>query len=595
MEVTHPVSHFCFALSLSLSGCPSGGQEAGSTTDIAATDSDMDEMPAPIVDAKFVEQLIEEAKQEREEQTASAVKPESLEALDEMVEWEEMPVADTYELYKEHLAESQPLVTVEAALEIHNTSPEANEKILSALGRPPESDSDVGWDRTITRALPADVKSTNPLMISSTAEFEVLGLTNAGLFTFDWNFTPYASADTVKSWHASKDRLYDKVVMRDDLTWSDGTPITAHDVAFSFNTIMDERIPIPAVRSGTDQIEFVEAFDDHTVVFGHKQALATNIWNVNFPLIPKHIYENSIDDDVTMGESEYHLKYERDPVVGGPYKIVKRIEKQEILVERREEWFQKDGVQIRRKPFFKQIRFRIISDPNTALLALKKGEIDDWELSPEQWQSQTTDDEFYQKNTKAYGLEWTYAYIGWNINTPYFSDKRVRWAMSFTLDHDEMLTNLLYGLYEPCLGVYHKAAWMAPKPMPQPLHQNLDRAEALLDQAGWTDTDGDGYRDKEIDGKKVKFEFTLIFNSSSPTAPQIAELMKENLDQIGVSCLVKPTEFTVMQEKSRKHEFHAQLAGWGTGADPSTSDNLWKTGEGRNFVQYSNPTVDTLF
>src|SRR5690606_3133716 len=85
------------------------------------------------------------------------------------------------------------------------------------------------------------------------------------------------------------------------------------------------------------------------------------------------------------------------------------------------------------------------------------------------------------------------------------------------------------------------------------------------------------------------------FRSGSTTGQKCCELLKSNLDQIGVLCHVKPTEFTVLQEKSRKHEFHAMFAGWGTGADPSTSKNLWKTGEGRNFVNYSNPEVDKLF
>jgi len=83
--------------------------------------------------------------------------------------------------------------------------------------------------------------------------------------------------------------MYDKVVMRDDLTWSDGKPITAHDVAFSFQVIMSEQVPVPAMRSGTDKLKWVEAYDDHTLVFFHKEPLAINTWNVNFGIIPKHI------------------------------------------------------------------------------------------------------------------------------------------------------------------------------------------------------------------------------------------------------------------------------------------------------------------
>ena len=64
----------------------------------------------------------------------------------------------------------------------------------------------------------------------------------------------------------------DKVVMRDDLTWSDGKPITAYDVEFSFKVIMSKAVIIPAMRTGTDQIKYVKAYDDRTLVYFHKQA-----------------------------------------------------------------------------------------------------------------------------------------------------------------------------------------------------------------------------------------------------------------------------------------------------------------------------------
>ncbi len=100
------------------------------------------------------------------------------------------------------------------------------------------------------------------------------------LFAFDWNLVPFADSDVVVSWQSSKDRLYDKVVLRRDCTWSDGKPITAHDVEFSYKMIMNPKIPVPAVKSGPDKLKGVVAYDDYTVVFFHQQSLATNEWNV---------------------------------------------------------------------------------------------------------------------------------------------------------------------------------------------------------------------------------------------------------------------------------------------------------------------------
>jgi peptide/nickel transport system substrate-binding protein len=474
-----------------------------------------------------------------------------------------------------------------------------NEQILSALGQYPASDSDVNYDARFDRLSRFDLKSTNPIMITSTAEFEYSGLTGIGLLGFDWRFQMFASSDTVVSWHSSADRMYDKIVLRDDLTWTDGKPVTAHDVEFSFQTIMNPKVPVPAVRTGTDQLKWVKAYDDHTVVFFHKEALATNAFNIAFPILPKHVYEESLADDATLQNSDYHVKLERQPVTGGPYRLKSRIVGQEFVLERRDDWSIVNGEQVRRKPYFKEIRFRVIEDANTALLAVKNGDVHDCELNPEQWVTQTTGDDFYNLNTKATGEEWAFSYISWNCQTPYFSDKRVRQAMAYALDHKEMMEEICYGIYQPCTGIYHPTAWMAPQPSPEPYQQDLDKAEQLLDEAGWTDSDGDGIRDKEIDGEKVDFEFSLILGEGSPTGERIAVLLSENLSQIGIECRPQPMEFTVMQQRARDHEFQAMMAGWGTGVDPESGENLWTTKalkeQGRNYSAYTNPEVDELF
>ncbi|MFH1299899.1 MAG: ABC transporter substrate-binding protein, partial [Planctomycetota bacterium] len=227
-------------------------------------------------------------------------------------------------------------------------------------------------------------------------------------------------------------------------------------------------------------------------------------------------------------------------------------------------------------------------------LALKKGEIDEMALNPELWKTQTENDDFYNNCTKANGLEWVYFYFGWNCKTLFFEDKKVRQAMSYAFNHKEMLNELCYGLYQPCTGIYHETAWMSPNPMTKPYLQNLNKAEKLLDEAGWIDHDGDGIRDKEFDGKIIPFQFTIM-TANVPLSLSICTLLKENLEQIGIICEVKPTEFTVMQEKARNHQFQAMFGGWGTGTDPDTSINLWKTDAGRNYGQYSNPVIDKLF
>ena len=523
--------------------------------------------------------------------------PPTLEELNAKVEWLDSPVVDAFD---ERLAlHEKPLVTVQQALAMKNNSAEDNKKILSVLGLlAPESEEKPNYEAVINRSAAQDTRSMNPLLASSVQEAYVQSLIGFGLFGFDWNLVPFASPDYVVSWQTSKDRMYDKVVLRDDLTWSDGKPITAHDVAFSFQTIMNPKIPIPAVRQGTKELRWVEAYDDHTVVYFQKRAEPINVWNINFPIIPKHIYENSIKDDYQLTQSEYHQKLENNPVCGGPYTVTTKSRGSEIVLERRQDWYMHNGKEVRRKPYFKTVRFIVIEDGNTRRLALQSGEIDECELIAQQWYSQTNGDDFYKLNTKVTGPEWTYFYIGWNQKRPFFADKNVRHAMSYTMNHQEMLDSLCYGLYQPCYGPFNPDSWMYPKSTAEPLgrfnHQDLDKAEDLLDAAGWADSDGDGIRDKEIDGKLVPFEFTLLV-SSKPDRIAICNLFRENLESIGITCNVRPMEAAAFQDRVFNRDFDAAFSGWGSGADPYTNENIFKTGADRNYGGYSNKEVDELF
>lgn len=520
----------------------------------------------------------------------------TLEEVDATANWIDQPTRDGMQVMRKLLAEEgKPEITIEEALAMKNNSVEDNLKMRAALGQmPPEDGSGVDYEASIVRHTTADLKSTNPLQGSSVTEFEYADLTGMALISFDKHFNFFAVADVVKSWQTSEDRLVDKFVLRDDLTWSDGTPITAHDFEYTFKVIMTKAVIVPAIRQGTDELRMVKAYDDHTLVIFHQDALATNLGNMLYPVLPKHVYEKTIPDDPTMSRSKEHSRLEDKPVVPGAYELVKRTRGQEFVLRRRESYYLHNGKQVRDKPYFKEVRIKTIEDVNTALLALKAGDIEQMEFRPEQWVNQTNDNDFYEKNTKATATEWVDFHFVWNQKTPYFSDKRVRWAMSYAVDYEELIETVCYGIYQQSQGNFHPSSWMFNNDGPEPLVQNLDQAEELLEEAGWTDTDGDGIRDKEINGRRIPFEFTML-TGQTETSIQACTLMKESLNLIGVVCNVKPTEFTVLQDRMRTKKFQAGFSGWGTGADPSTNKNIFGTGEGRNYGSYSNPEVDELY
>lgn len=594
-------------LLVSLPGCvktnPGGSSEPAEASDLAGDDVPPDESTEESDEATTEETASTKPKPKSQTDNdelfapLEPYDPPTLEEVDAAANWQDRKVADGRELLREVLKNHPPLVSAEEAMAMKNDSDEANDKIYSVLRQLPENDdpesNDVDWDATWVHHLPGDLKSLNPVMISAAYEMELLELTGLQLIAFDAEFTPFAPAWAVKSWQTSEDHLMDKFVLRDDLTWSDGKPLTAHDFVFAFQTIMNPRVTIPAVRSSTQYIKWVEAYDDQTLVMFHKEPMASSTENMQFPVIPKHIYEGSLEEDPTMENSQYHLPFLNKPVTCGPYEYKSRARGQNIVLARRDNWWQKDGKAIRPRPYFKEIRCEVIIDPNTALLALKSGEIDDFRLTAEQWLTQTDSKDFYEKNTKVRGMEWTEFHIVWNTQRPYFGDPKVRRALALAFNHEEMLNSIFYGLAPAGLGPFHPTGWMASK-KPEAYQRDLDAAEDLLDEAGWEDSDGDGIRDKEINGRLVPFRFTVL-SSDQPNSIKVCTQMKTDYEQIGIAVDVKPTEFTVLQDKSLKHQFDAMIAGWGTGTDPSTLDNVFKTGGGRNYGLYSNKRVDELF
>src|SRR4029079_16840260 len=141
------------------------------------------------------------------------------------------------------------------------------------------------------------------------------------------------------------------------------------------------------------------------LIYFHKAAQATGVWDVNFPIVPRHIFEKSIAEDPTLTTSAYHTQQQLNPVVGGTYELTRWNRGSDLLLRRRDSYFMHNGKQGRDKPYFKEVRIHILEDGNTRLLALKSGRIQEAEIEAEQWQTQTSGNDFYDNNTKAYGNE----------------------------------------------------------------------------------------------------------------------------------------------------------------------------------------------
>lgn len=460
----------------------------------------------------------------------------------------------------------------------------------------PQDESLIARDEALQMCLKANPNTLNPILMSSAPEDRVRELVYDSLFKFDAKLQWYVNDAMVKSYEMSEDHLSAILKLKKGLVWHDGHSYTAADVVFSWEQIVDQRVPCPAARSGTDQIARCVAIDRLTVKFVFGAALPTNKWNVMFGVIPKHIYEKGKQDDPTLTRSDYYNRANRDPIGNGPYRFIKWTTDDKIVLQR---WEGFHG----RKPYFKRVTLRIVPNPNTRLLMFEKRQINEFELTPQQFVKETNSQSFRKVGVKGHAPQWKYTYLGWNQDgsNPFFVDRGVRRAMCHAINYDLILRQVYHGVYRRSYGIHHPSAPMF-NPEIELFDFDLERASRLLDEAGWVRDAKDGWRYKNVNvnGKSVrtKFSFALNIPRESATVPRIAVILQNDLERIGVAMKIRTIEWATFLEMSRKHEFQAQISAWITGKDPDDEWNLWRTesyGDGRNYGGYSNPRVDELY
>ncbi|MCP5464584.1 MAG: hypothetical protein H7A33_06135 [Deltaproteobacteria bacterium] len=298
------------------------------------------------------------------------------------------------------------------------------------------------------------------------------------------------------SWDVSEDGLEYTFHIKKEAKWQDGVPVTADDVVFSYQTLMDPKVPAGHLRVYYSDIESVEALDSKTVRFRYKRVYFKALEVVGFmDIIPKHIVEQYKDFD--------NSPFSRAPLGNGPFKFKEWVSGQRIILERNEDYWG-DKTEI------KTIEFKLIPDSAVAFQILKKGDLDVMAISSLQWARQTRSKRFTDRFYKPVYMTGGYSYIAWNNSQPPFDDFRVRRAMTHMIDRRLMSQKLKFGLAAVATGPFFPNGTQI-NPNVTAYEFDPETAVALLKEAGWEDHDGDGVLDKN--GKQ--FEFKYLYPSAS--------------------------------------------------------------------------------
>lgn len=420
----------------------------------------------------------------------------------------------------------------------------------------------------------SDARTLMPILASDSASADICAMVFNGLVKYDKDIN--LSPDLAENWEIKEGGLTIIFHLRKNVFWHDGYPFSAEDVEFTYKKLIDPKVRTP-YSGDFERIKSLEVIDSHTVKVTYKEPFAPGLSSWGMLIMPKHILEK---------EDLNRAPFSRKPVGTGPYKFKSWKPQEKIELVSNRNYFEK-------RPYIDRYVYRIIPDEATIFLELQAQGLDLTGLSPLQFTRQT-DTAFFKKHYQKFRLpSFGYTYLGYNLNNPKFKDKRIRLALNYAVDKQEIIDMVLLGLGRIATGPFIPDSWGYNDKV-KPVLFEPQKAKELLKDAGWVDADADGWLER--DGQN--FEFTIIINQGNEERIKVAQIIQRRLKDIGIKVKIKVLEWSVfLTEFIDKKNFEAVILGWGLGRDPDNYD-IWhssKTKEGEfNFISYKNEEVDKL-
>jgi len=446
-------------------------------------------------------------------------------------------------------------------------SPQAN-NVRSKANKPP------AYGDILVQGAIGDASNLIPLLASDSASHAVGGLVFNGLVKYDKNMN--IVGDLAESWDITNQGLVITFHLRQGVQWHDGKPFTAADALYTYQVTVDPKTPT-AYAGDFQKVKKAEALDDYTFRVTYDKPFAPALISWSSAILPRHLLAGS---DITKSPLSRH------PIGTGPYKFKEWVAGQKIVLVSNENYF--EG-----RPYLDGRITSIIPDTATMFLELRARNIGMMGLTPLQYTRQTDNHLFKENFNKYRYLAFAYTYLGYNLKNPLFTDKRVRQAISYAINKDEIVSGVLLGLGKPATGPYKPGTW-AHNDKVKIYHYDPARARELLKQAGFADQNGDGVLEK--DGQPFVFE--ILTNQGNETRQKCAEIIQRQLKEVGITVKIRIVEWSAfVTHFINKRTFDAVILGWTIPLDPDAYD-VWHSSktarEELNFVSYKNTEADLM-
>lgn len=427
-----------------------------------------------------------------------------------------------------------------------------------------------------------------PGYYSETYDGYVVDLVFDGLITNDKEGNPIPLA--AKDWEVSDDHLTYTFNLRDDIKFSDGEPLTAEDVEFTYTFICDPNYDGPRTSAVADlegyeeynkgdaeKVSGIEVIDDHTIAFKFTKALSTNIWNFGHGIMPKHVYE------FEKGDIDAIKAKMTEPMGSGPFIFEKYEPKQYVEFKANEDYFLGS-------PKFSKLILKF-TNVETQFSELEKGTVDIQLSVAAKGENKEILDGMDFVNIVEYP-ENSYGYIGFNMRDPRLADKKVRQALTYGFNRDQFAEVYYQGFAQTCNVPISQVSWAYTDEINE-YKYDPDKAMKLLDEAGWK-VGKDGIREK--DGKKLEFVWST--HTDSKYVETMIPMLKSDWEKIGVKVEADIMEFAALSEKVyEKQEFDLYNMAWSLDVDPDAYEIFHSSQDqkgGYNSVGFKNEENDKL-
>lgn len=443
-------------------------------------------------------------------------------------------------------------------------------------------------------SLRAEPKTLNPLIAADATSREVISTMQADLVHIN-RATQLTEPALAKSWKISRDGLQYTLVLRRGLKFSDGQPMDADDVLFTFQVYLDENVHAPQ----RDLLIFdgkpitLRKVDSHTVVFQLPKpyGVAERMFD-GWAILPKHLLEKPYKEG-KIGQVGALTTPANEWAGLGPFRLKEYVAGQRLVLERNPYYWKTDS-KGNRLPYLDELAFLFVPSADAQVLRFQSGETDIISrLGAENFSLLSRQQRDYTMVDAGPGLE--YNFLFFNLNDlgekasaeirekqKWFREVKFRQAVSAAIDREAIVRLVYQGRGAPLWGLVTPGnrRWGDEK-LPHP-ERSLDKARALLKEVGYSASTASGGEPTLLDPTGKPVEFSIITSSSNADRAKMAALIQDDLKQLGMRVQVVPLEFrSLLDRVTQTKEYDACVLGVASfDADPNSDINVWLSSGG---------------